>query len=161
MAQADPGRGAGLVRVVGALKLLKAALLAAAAVGLFASDHVQSLFWRIAGFGSERALDAAGVVTGLYALVFLVEGVGLVLVKRWAEWLTVAVTVSFIPLELWKLVRHATAPAIVTLALNIAIALYLGVRLARGRHGTLARGDGVGYGGRQRRAPLERGLKEV
>ncbi len=120
-----------MVRAIGVLKVLKALVLAAAAVGLFTNGQLQSLFARVAGFWSERALDAAGVITGLYALLFIVEGAGLLLARRWAEWLTVIVTASFIPLEIWKLVRHTTAPAIVTLVLNLAIAAYLAVRLAR------------------------------
>jgi uncharacterized membrane protein (DUF2068 family) len=35
-----------------------------------------------------------------------------------------------VPFEVWKIVRHASAPAIVTLARNLAIAAYLAVRLA-------------------------------
>jgi hypothetical protein len=156
------GRSPALVRAIGALKLLKALVLAAAAIGLFADGRVQSLFARIVGFGSESALDAAGVVSGLYALVFLVEGIGLVLVKRWAEWLTVIVTTSFIPLEIWKLVRHTTAPAIAALVLNIAIVIYLAVRLAVDRdNGALASRRRLRYGANHRREPLERGLKEV
>jgi len=155
------GRSPALVRAIGAFKLVKGLLLAAAAVGLLTSERVQSLFWRVVGFGSERALDAAGAVTGLYALVFLVEGIGLVLAKRWAEWLTVIVTTSFIPLEVWKLVRHATTPATVTLVLNVAIVVYLAVRLALDRNGALASGKRVGYGANYRREALERGLKEV
>ncbi|MCA1665112.1 MAG: DUF2127 domain-containing protein, partial [Myxococcales bacterium] len=95
-------------------------------------------------------------------LVFLVEGVGLLLVKRWAEWLTVIVTTSFIPLEIWKIVHHTTAPAIATLVLNIAIVIYLAVRLAIERKDRpLASRRRVRYGAKYRREPLERGLKEV
>jgi len=156
------GRSPALVRVIGAFKLVKALLLAAAAIGLFTSAHVQSLFWRVVGFTSERALDAAGIVTGLYALVFLVEGIGLLLAKRWAEWLTVVVTTSFIPLEIWKIVHETTAPGIVTLVLNVAIVLYLAARLVLERNnGTLASRQRVRYGANYRREPLERGLKEV
>src|SRR3954471_22424684 len=111
---------AGLVRTIGAIKLLKVLVLAGAAVGLFANREMQSLFWRVLGYWNERALTAAGIVTAIYALVFLVEGGGLIAVCRWAEWLTVIVTTSFIPLEIWKLVRHTSAPGIVTLVLNIA-----------------------------------------
>lgn len=156
------GRNPTLVRVIGGLKLFKGLVLGAAAVGLFANGRVQSLFARVVGFGSERALDAAGVVTALYALVFLVEGVGLVMVKRWAEWLTVIVTTSFIPLEIWKLVRHTTAPGIAALVLNVLIVIYLAVRLWVDRpNGALASRRRLRYGANHRREPLERGLKEV
>ena len=100
MASASHRRRPTLVRLIGGLKLAKAVLLAAAAVGLFANHQLQSLVWRTIGYWSERALHAVGIVTGCYALVFAVEGVGLLMARRWAEWLTVIVTASFIPLEI-------------------------------------------------------------
>src|SRR4051812_37726359 len=131
MASASHRRRPTLVRLIGGLKLVKGLLLGAAAVGLFANHQLQSLVWRLVGFWSERALHAVGILTGVYALVFVVEGIGLLLARRWAEWLTVIVTASFIPLEIWKIARHPGAPGVVTLALNLAIAGYLAVRLAR------------------------------
>jgi uncharacterized membrane protein (DUF2068 family) len=131
MASASHRRRPTLVRLIGGLKLVKAVVLAAVAVGLMTNHALRSLVWRVVGYWSERALHAAGIVTALYAVVFAVEGVGLLLARRWAEWLTVLVTASFIPLEIWKIVRHPGAPGLVTLALNLAIAAYLAVRLAR------------------------------
>ena len=147
MASASPRKNPTLVRVIGGFKLAKAVLLAAAAVGLFVNHHLQSLVWRMVGYWNERALQAAGIVTALYAVVFAIEGVGLLMVRRWAEWLTVIVTASFIPLEIWKIVRHPGAPGIVTLVLNVAIAIYLGIRLAHhDAKGTPASRHALRYG---------------
>src|SRR5206468_2110258 len=60
---------------------------------------VHAAIAKIAGL-EPRQLIEISVGTFLYAAVFSVEGVGLLLQKRWAEYVTSGVTVSFIPLEL-------------------------------------------------------------
>ncbi len=124
---------AAVVRFIGAVKLLKAVVLACAAIGLLHSYELQSLFWHVLGYWNERALTTASILSGVYALIFLVEGIGLVAVRRWAEWMTLIVTTSFIPLEIIKLARRPTAPGVVTLALNVAVVVYLTARRLRDR----------------------------
>ncbi|MEP6763793.1 MAG: DUF2127 domain-containing protein [Gemmatimonadaceae bacterium] len=60
-----------------------------------------------------------------YASVFMVEGVGLIRARRWAEFLTIGVTISFLPFELYVLVDKQTWPRIITLVLNICVVAYL------------------------------------
>ena len=57
--------------------------------------------------------------------MFLVEGWGLWREKRWAEYLTVIVTASLIPLEIWEIFHHFTWLKVFALALNAAIVWYL------------------------------------
>ena len=57
-----------------------------------------------------------------------VEGLGLLAGKRWAEWLTVAVTASFIPFELYELLHQPGPGRALTLALNVAVVAYLAYR---------------------------------
>jgi uncharacterized membrane protein (DUF2068 family) len=64
-----------------------------------------------------------------YAGVFLVEGVGLLLRRRWAEYLTVIATASLLPLELYELVERVRATRALIVAANLAIVLYLIARL--------------------------------
>ena len=45
--------------------------------------------------------------------------------KRWAEYLTVVVTASLIPFEIYEMVHHLTPIKIGALALNAAILVYL------------------------------------
>jgi uncharacterized membrane protein (DUF2068 family) len=54
-----------------------------------------------------------------------VEGVGLLKKRRWAEWLTVGVTASFIPLEIYEIVRRLSPGKIAALVLNLGILIYL------------------------------------
>ncbi len=51
--------------------------------------------------------------------------------KRWAEYLTLVITLSFIPLEVFELAKHFRPIKVVILVLNIVIATYLVVMLKR------------------------------
>jgi len=90
--------------------------------------YVQALLVKLVNV-NDRALEELSAGTLFYAAVFLTEGTGLLFRKRWAEYFTVIVTGSFIPLEAYELLRHpGTAKAFVIL-LNLAIIAYLIVRL--------------------------------
>ena len=80
----------------------------------------QALVW-FSGL-SESRIHALRVVTLSYAAVFAVEGVGLWMQRRWAEWLTCIITASLIPLELWELIHRPTIGKAAVLLANIAIA---------------------------------------
>lgn len=60
-----------------------------------------------------------------YALIELVEGVGLWFLKRWAEYFTVVATAAFLPLEIYELTEKITVIRIGALVLNIAAVIYL------------------------------------
>jgi uncharacterized membrane protein (DUF2068 family) len=55
----------------------------------------------------------------------LLEGTGLVLRKVWAEYVTLILTASFLPWELFEIIRHVTWIKIVLTLLNIAVVVYL------------------------------------
>ncbi len=66
----------------------------------------------------------AALVAG-YGLLELVEGVGLWLLKRWAEYLTVVATAVFLPLEVHELLKQVTATRAVAFVINVAVVVYL------------------------------------
>ncbi|MDB4907869.1 MAG: hypothetical protein JWO05_2653 [Gemmatimonadetes bacterium] len=74
---------------------------------------------------TPRRLSGIAVGAFGYALLLLVEGVGLWLAKRWAEYLTVVVTASFIPFELVALTYRVTAIRALMLVVNAVIVVYL------------------------------------
>jgi uncharacterized membrane protein (DUF2068 family) len=140
-----------VVLLIGAFKLVKSALLIALAVlawrfadllvtgrnplhraleimdwaGAFPGRHVVlKALDRLWAVRPKEAVEL-GIGALAYAAVFLVEGVGLLLRKRWAEWLTVGVTASFIPVEVYEMVEHFGAGKVITVALNVAIVAYL------------------------------------
>ena len=72
-----------------------------------------------------QKLKALSVGTFLYAGIYLTEGVGLVLRKRWAEYLTIISTAGFVPLEVYEIVQRVDFVRITVLLVNIAIVAYL------------------------------------
>lgn len=143
-----------LLRLIAVFKLLKAALLLAVAAGALHLLHkdiagVAEHWVKLAGLNSgNRYIGLAlrkisslspnrirefAIGSAAYAALFLTEGIGLWLLKRWAEWITVILTTSLVPLEVYEIYRHATAPKLVVLGLNLAIIWYL-VRQISGEH---------------------------
>jgi uncharacterized membrane protein (DUF2068 family) len=78
---------------------------------------------------TPHRLKFAGVASFIYAGLFLVEGTGLWREKRWGEWITVVITGSFLPLEVYEIHRDATAAKIAVLIINIAVVAYLLYRI--------------------------------
>jgi uncharacterized membrane protein (DUF2068 family) len=60
-----------------------------------------------------------------YAVVELIEGVGLWLLKRWGEYFAVIATSVFLPLEIHDLTKGITMTRAVTFTINIAAVIYL------------------------------------
>jgi uncharacterized membrane protein (DUF2068 family) len=82
-------------------------------------------------FGNLTANDikSFGVVSFIYAGLFLTEGIGLWLVKRWAEWFSVIITTSLVPVEVYEIYRHPSVIKCLVLVLNIAVVGYLLYRI--------------------------------
>ncbi|MCX4553866.1 DUF2127 domain-containing protein [Streptomyces sp. NBC_01387] len=90
-------------------------------------------------FGYKHStLMLVAVLLLAYALIEIIEGVGLWRAKRWAEYLTVVATAVFLPLEVYELTEKVSWLKIATLTINILAVLYilLGKRLfgLRGGH---------------------------
>lgn len=66
-----------------------------------------------------------GLASFAYSAVTLVEGVGLLLQKVWAEYFTMILTILFLPWEFYELVREATPFRVGLLAANMTISAYL------------------------------------
>lgn len=96
------------------------------------NHYVRQLLMRLSLF-DEKTLRELSVGTFFYAALFLTEGTGLMLRKRWAEYFTTIVTASFIPLEIYELARRATFARGIVLLLNIAVVIYLAIDLRRTR----------------------------
>jgi uncharacterized membrane protein (DUF2068 family) len=121
---------------IGALRLLHKDVAAIADhwINAFRGDpHNRYLHWLLAKLPmvDDRKLKELSVGTFVYSAIFLTEGTGLALGKRWAEYFTIVTTASFLPLELYEIFRHATIAKGVALAVNIAVVLYLVRELRR------------------------------
>jgi uncharacterized membrane protein (DUF2068 family) len=72
-----------------------------------------------------RNLYLVGAAIAGYGVLEGVEAVGLWFGKRWAEYLTFVATIVFVPYEIHELIKSITALKVVTLVINLAIAVYL------------------------------------
>ena len=85
---------------------------------------LRHLIARLGRLGRHEVL-VFGSAAIAYGALELVEGVGLFLRKRWAEWLTVVATTLLIPLEVYELVRRPSLLKALGIAVNVLIVLYL------------------------------------
>jgi uncharacterized membrane protein (DUF2068 family) len=70
-------------------------------------------------------LRQIGIGTFAYSALALTEGIGLLLERTWAEYLTLILTISFLPWEMYELIKHATWMKAVLFGFNLAILVYL------------------------------------
>ncbi|MGD0521071.1 MAG: DUF2127 domain-containing protein [Terracidiphilus sp.] len=73
----------------------------------------------------DRLLRRIGEAGFIYAGLDLIEGTGLYLEKAWAEYLTLAITASFLPLEIFEVFRRLTWIRVGLLAVNTMVFFYL------------------------------------
>ena len=84
---------------------------------------------------NDRLLKRIGAVVFIYAALDLIEGTGLYLEKAWAEYLTLAITASFLPWEIFEVLRRVTWIRSGLLAVNALVVFYLlKMVLERGRY---------------------------
>ncbi len=74
---------------------------------------------------NDPLLRRIGAVAFSYAAVSLVEGIGLYLEKAWGEYLTLFITASFLPWEIFEVFVRLTAIRISLLTVNLLVLLYL------------------------------------
>jgi uncharacterized membrane protein (DUF2068 family) len=143
-----------VVRLIALFKFLKSALLIAvglSALHLLHRDVASIMEHWVAMLGLDpgnRYVDSAlqklahltpnklqrfGVGSFIYAGLFLTEGIGLWLVKRWAEWFSVIITTSLVPVEVYEIYRHPSWVKCLVLILNIAVVGYLLYRIRNER----------------------------
>lgn len=141
-----------LLRSIAIFKFLKAALLAATGIGalrlvkynvfeyatylvgkyhLNPGNHfVARLLERTTSVTPKR-LHELGIIAFVYSALFLAEGIGLWSLKRWGEWLTVIITSSLLPFEIYEAWHRFTFAKLLVLVINVAVVWYLIVRLKR------------------------------
>jgi uncharacterized membrane protein (DUF2068 family) len=138
-------RAAGLYTII-ALKLGKALLMLALALGLFSlmDNDLPAEFnrfvrtfrlnpdWQFCvALGKQlQTVTPAnlGWLSGgalLYGLLLLVESAGLIFRAYWAVWLAIGETAFFIPIEVLDLVHHPTGVVEAILVINLFIVIYL------------------------------------
>ncbi len=145
----SPDRSVAII-LIGIFKLLKALLLVCIAIGAFhlvnkdlgdtiehwaralrvdpGNKYVQAAISHALNI-SPKKLELVGVVAMVYAGMFGTEGTGLLLGKKWAEYMTIITTAGLMPIEIYEIAKHANAIKIATLVINAAAVVYLVIRV--------------------------------
>ncbi len=134
------------LELIAAYKLLQTTLLVAVAVGALRLVHkdvadvlgnvatamrmntdgrVVSFLLEKASLLNDHRLRQISFFLFFYAGLSLLEGLGLMLEKVWAEYLTAVLTASFLPLEIFELMHKVTSVRILLLLVNLAVLAYL------------------------------------
>lgn len=131
---------------IGVFKLLQALLFVSLGIGVIRLFHkdlmdlaehvilalrfnpegrfVNLFLEKVALIDPHRLRQISAVVFSIAALDIL-EGTGLVLERVWAEYVTLILTASFLPLEFFEVFRHATWIRVILLVINLAVVIYL------------------------------------
>jgi uncharacterized membrane protein (DUF2068 family) len=92
----------------------------------FNIDHSKLLIeFRTALHYSQGTLTLIAIGVALFAIVELVEGVGLWQSKRWGEYFAMVVTSLGLPYEIWDLNLGVTWTKLLLFAINLALVAYL------------------------------------
>ena len=100
-------------------------------------SHLVNFILDKAALLNDPLLLRIGFVAYCYATVTLIEGIGLYLEKAWGEFLTLAITASFLPWEIFEIFRRITWFRAGLLTINILVFFYL-LRLVLDRAGKRA-----------------------
>lgn len=83
---------------------------------------------------TNKKLELISAGSFVYSALLSTEGVGLMLQKRWAEYLTVIATSLLIPLEIYEIFEHKSLGKFVILGVNVAVVVYLIKTLKQQKH---------------------------
>ncbi len=135
-----------LLRLIALFKLAKSLLFICAGFGflhflnkdvearlvvLMNSLHVDSdnhlAKWCLteAGLLTNSRIEVLSAIAFFYGILFGIEGTGLFLRKRWAEWFVVIMTGSLLPLEAYEIIHKVTLAKIALTVGNLIILGYL------------------------------------
>ena len=141
------------ILLIAIFKLFKAGLLIAVGIGAFSlvnkddedtedqatewinalrvdpdNRYIHALVEKVVAV-DDRKLKQIGFGTFFYAALLATEGIGLAMRKRWAEYFTIIVTASFVPLEIYEMFHHFRIVKLFVFALNVTMVAYLVFRL--------------------------------
>lgn len=104
---------------------------------LNAARRVPRVFLQLLDNLADLRLWVVATLAFVYAVARLAEAYGLWRQRRWAEWLAATSGAIYVPFELYEVARGISAIKLATLALNVAIVLYMAAALRRRAGGIL------------------------
>lgn len=93
--------------------------------------HSRVLQHWLVSIGVVKHRDAALIasVSFFYSGLLLTEGTGLLMEKVWAEYMTIVITATFIPVEVYEVWHRTTPSRIWLLVINLVVVGYLVMRV--------------------------------
>jgi uncharacterized membrane protein (DUF2068 family) len=88
-------------------------------------SHVVNFLLDKAELLNDPLLKRIGLAAFLYAALGIVEAAGLYFEQAWAEFLTVAISASFLPFEIHEVIRRVGWVQVGLLAANFLVVVYL------------------------------------
>ena len=143
---AGHGRDARGLLLVGLFKMSKALFFGAVAAGALHMVHrnfgeavmqlvnklpidpegrLVSLIMDKADLVDSHHLREAGMYSFAYACVCVVEGIGLMKQKEWAEYFTIVLTAGALPWEVFEMIKHFSWFKVGLMVLNVLVLVYL------------------------------------
>jgi uncharacterized membrane protein (DUF2068 family) len=142
----DTPRPDPLLRLIAIFKLAKSFLFICAGFGLLhflnkdvasrllvlmnslhvdSDNHLAKWCLTETGLLTKSRIEALSAIAFFYGILFGIEGTGLFLRKRWAEWFVVIMTGSLLPLEFYEIIHKVTVAKIALTVGNLIILGYL------------------------------------
>ena len=87
--------------------------------------HFASLILDKVAMIDPHRMKQIGIAIFAGAGLHMLEGIGLVLRKVWAEYVTLILTASFLPWEIFEIIRHPTWIKVGLFVVNLAVLIYL------------------------------------
>jgi uncharacterized membrane protein (DUF2068 family) len=84
-----------------------------------------SLIMNKADLVDSHHLREAGIYSFAYACVCVVEGIGLMKQKEWAEYFTIVLTAGALPWEVFEMIKHFSWFKVGLMVLNVVVLVYL------------------------------------
>lgn len=100
-------------------------LRAAMALGLDPESHFVNILLDEVQLLTPHKMRLISAGIFLKAGLDFVEGIGLALEQTWAEWLTIGLTASFLPWEIFEIIRRFTWLKVSLTLFNVLVLLYL------------------------------------
>jgi len=105
-------------------------------VHLNPASHYPRIFLDLTERINDTRLWSLALAAAMYAVVRMIEAVGLWLRKTWAEWFAVLTGGMYIPVEIFEVAHSVTWPRVTVLVINLGVVSYLLLVLIRnGRKG--------------------------
>jgi uncharacterized membrane protein (DUF2068 family) len=139
-----------IIRLIAAFKLLKGLLLFGLAIGVLKvlnkdiallvtqwmavlrvdpeNHYIHSVLTILSGLDKHK-LEEISAGSFFYSGLLLIEGIGLYMEKRWAEYFTIIATGSLIPLEIYEIIKRVGLGKIGALVINVLVVYYLFIRI--------------------------------